>query len=178
MLQALVAVVHRADMRNLVLFLTLSVAIFAGVMMYLLSMLSLSQLIICSTEGDAFAMPAGACQVYLQLATDAEDAAELSASGGLSYAFEIEDKKIRYDVLNRLTTLGIDVNSISSVDGLTPLNAAILLNDAELVGYLLNKGADPDRADSANNLDAHQYLQFLIRNDRSMDRDEVAEILR
>jgi hypothetical protein len=70
-----------------------------------------------------------------------EDVAKLEQGIGLSYVFS--DSKKRSTFLNFLLDKGVNINKVSPLDGTTPLHAAVLQNDPELVKFLLDHGADP-----------------------------------
>jgi hypothetical protein len=66
--------------------------------------------------------------------------------------------------------------------GSTPLVAAILYNEPELVKYLLDNGADPFRSlisvkPYLNGRNAFQILEYLMENQTSQDRTQIASWL-
>ena len=141
-----------------------------------LSRMDLQRLVACAATEDASRVPSAVCMFYLEHFTDSEDAAQLEAGPGLAYAFEITDHDTRRTVMERLLEIGVDINAPSGVDGLTPLNAAILLNDAGLAGFLLTHGADAHARD-AHARDAGDYLDLLREQDGMTDRSALATVL-
>ncbi len=141
-----------------------------------LSRMDVQRLVACAATNDASRIPSSVCMFYLQHFTGSDDAAQLAAGPGLAYAFEINDSHTQRAVLERLLEIGVDINAPSGVDGLTPLNAAILLNDAELVGFLLACGADAQAGD-AHDRDAGDYLALLREQDGMTDRSALSVVL-
>lgn len=153
----------------------LSVTVFAtGVA---ISQLSTEQLIICATTDDAFVIPKMACRFYFDKMADTSDAKQLDERAGIAFAFEIDDPAERSAIVERLIAIGADPNGVSKIDGLTPLNAAVLLNDVQLVQFLLDHGADKNKPDAANHLNAAEYVTRLQRVQPSTNRDVIAAML-
>lgn len=142
-----------------------------------LSMMSLEKLIVCAATDDASRVPSPVCMYYLENLTNREDADQLDAGAGLAYAFDVPDNRTRRMMMERLLEIGVDINAPSDTDGLTPLNSAILLNDPGLVEFLIRHGADMEAKDSANRLNARQYLDFLQRRDGATDRSQISALL-
>lgn len=66
--------------------------------------------------------------------------------------------------------------------GLTPLNAAILFNEPELVSFLISKGSDPKKIIRSpkqylNGLNSYQLLELLINKDKATNRDSIHKML-
>lgn len=144
----------------------------------LISRLSTEELVICAAQDDAFHIPKPACRFYFDHFLSEENAKQLEAHAGLAYAFEISNMADRYAIVDKLISLGVDVNGASKIDGLTPLNAAILLNDPPLVKLLLDRGADPSHKGRPNGFNATEYIQFLERKNDGIDRGAISAILR
>jgi len=145
---------------------------------FFISRLSTEELIICATTNDAFRIPKKACRLYFDKLTDASSAKQLDDSAGIAFAFANDDVQERSAVIERLITLGADPSGISKIDGLTPLNAAILLNDPQLVQLLLDHDVDRHKPDAANHLNAADYLALLQQSQPSINRDAVAAKLK
>lgn len=139
--------------------------------------MSIENLIVCAATDDAFRIPPPVCMHYLRNATDSEDADQLDARAGLAYAFSIPDIDTRRTVMMRLLEIGVDIDTPSGIDGLTPLHSAILLNDPALVRFLIDHGADAGVRDSARHLDARGYLEFLQEREGGADRSAIAAVL-
>ncbi|MGP9825257.1 ankyrin repeat domain-containing protein [Ectopseudomonas khazarica] len=160
------------------LIITLPLTAALGLMLIVYK-LSIEDLILC-TAGDGFHIPHSACKFYLYNLTDEDDARSLSEGPGLSFAFATETpeaKPDRYRVMARLIEIGVDINEPSKIDGLTPLNAAILENDPELVKFLLANGANINKTDRTFNFNAKQFIEHLQTRDSKTNRDEVRQII-
>jgi len=141
-----------------------------------LSRMDLQRLVACAATNNASRTPSPVCRFYLEHVADSEDAAQLAAGPGLAYTFGIDDQPTRRAVMERLLELGVDINAPAGTDGLTPLNAAILLNDAELAGFLLARGADPQARD-AHGHNADDYLDLLREQDGMTDRSALSTVI-
>ena len=141
------------------------------------SRLSIEHLIICSADSESFIIPYNVCEYYLYNHSGREDAIHLDDGAGLSYVFEIQDREEKYNIINHLISIGVDVNGVSNIDGLTPLNAAILINDSDLVKYLIEKGASLEKKDSSHQLGPKEYVEFLQSNDPDTNRSKIHETI-
>lgn len=141
-----------------------------------LSRMDAQRLVACAATNDASRIPSPVCMFYLEHFTGSEDAEQLEAGPGLAYAFGIDEPHTRRAVMERLLEIGVDINAPSGIDGLTPINAAILLNDAELIGFLLARGANVQAAD-AHGRDADDYLALLREKDEMTDRSALSAVL-
>jgi hypothetical protein len=142
-----------------------------------LKSLTTEHLSICASSPGAYRIPSGICRFYFEHFTGAKDARELEQGVGLAFSFGVEDKIAREAILDRLLEIGVNVNGISQIDGLTPINAAILLNDRDLVRKLLAHGANPEIRDKSRGMDAHQFLQLLQAQNPNIDRTGIAQML-
>jgi len=151
-----------------------------SLIIYAMETFSIEELIICSTSSEATFIPQDVCEFYLtHYRADEDDIHDLTQGAGLSFVAATENHKKRYRLLDYFLAKGLDVNSISQNDGLTPLHSAILLNDVELVQYYLSKGADPLKVDRDNRMTAYQYVDFLIAKskDDNNSRIKIKEML-
>lgn len=145
--------------------------------LFSVSRLSIQHLIICSADSEAFTIPQSVCKYYLYNFTGEDDAHQLDDSAGLAFAYQIQNTEEKYNIINHLISVGVNINGISNIDGLTPLNAAILINDSELVKHLLDKGASPEKKDRANQLNARQYIEALQKSDLETNRKKIHQII-
>lgn len=144
---------------------------------FLISRLSTEELVICAAQDDAFHIPKPACRFYLDHLLSEKRASALAGHAGLAYAFEITNAADRYAIVDKLISLGLNVNEPSKIDGLTPLNAAILLNDVPLAKLLLNRGADPLNKGRPNGLTSAEYIRLLESRNAGVDRREISALL-
>lgn len=85
---------------------------------------------------------------------------------------------IRYKLFEFFLSKGMDINARSNIDGLTPLHAAILMNDHELANHLLKKGADKNMTDRDNKLTANEFLDLLNHKRPDIDKKTVQQLLK
>ncbi len=159
-----------------------------GFTIYALTTFDLETLMIYSTSGDTCRIPN--CDSVVEYYTlhfrgTKEDIADLEEGPGLSFVLGNSETSAKF--LNFLLEKGINVNKISPIDGATPLYGAVLLNDPELVKFLLDRGADPTiRKEKGggpapftefDNLTPLELAHALSRNRPEIDRSKVKQIL-
>ncbi|MBN4080607.1 ankyrin repeat domain-containing protein [Beggiatoa alba] len=160
-------------------FIIASISI-TGTMTYAIKTLTINELIICTSNNEAFYIPQAVCEYYLiNYRGSKEDIHDLENGNGLSFVANIDDLDKRYKLMDYFISKGLDVNGVSKIDGLTPLHSAILLNDPDLVQYLLSKRADPLTAERNNGMTAYKYVDFIISKDskKLFNRDDVRNTL-
>lgn len=149
-------------------------------MTYAVKTFSISELVICASTNEAFYIPESVCEYYLiNYRGNKDDIKKLENGAGLSFVANIKDPIKRYKFLNYFISKGLNINGASKIDGLTPLHSAILLNDPDLVQYLLSKGADPLKTEHNNGMTAYEYIEFIVSKDTKnlINRDSVKNIL-
>ena len=72
---------------------------------------------------------------------------------------------------------GLSVNQPSAIAGYPPLHAAILMNDAGLIDFVLEHGADPTQKDQRHELTAPGFLELLKRKNPERDWPQVSDEL-
>ncbi|KEQ12210.1 ankyrin repeat domain-containing protein [Endozoicomonas numazuensis] len=164
-------------MKKAILLVTLTPILIFGFIFTYISSLSINERIICSVDNNAFIIPKPLCKLYLYNFTSKNDAKELDETYGLSYLFGTEDEFERYEILDIFIRSGADIDKPSNVDGLTPINAAILFSDYKLVGYLIASGANLNIKDIQNNMNAFEYVIFLMEKDSGRDREEIMKLI-
>lgn len=133
---------------------------------------------LCVTEDDTHYIPNAVCEQYMfQFRGTPGDIEYLENGAGLAFFFGIEDQDMRRRVMSFFLENGLSINKPSAIDGLPPLHAAILMNDAELVEFLLEHGADPTQEDQRHELTASGYLKLLKQKNPDRDWSGVAERL-
>jgi len=149
-----------------------------GSVIFSLNNYDIEEVIICSSNNNAHYIPSNICKYYLfNYRGNKNDIAKLSKFSNLSFLIHLENIKLRNRLFDFFIKNGSDINGASNIDGLTPLHAAILVNDAELVKYLLKIGADPATIDRNNKLTAIQFLHLLINKAPEVNRKEVKLLL-
>jgi ankyrin repeat protein len=165
------------EVKRIVYFSTAIFLVAAASLFLVLSKMRPESLIICASDSGGSLIPSPLCRYYFLNFTTAADAKDIDARSGLSFAFEISDRGVRDTVIDRLLFLGADVNAPSKVDGLTPINAAILLNDPSLVGFLLSKGASLGGSGLPGSVAPRQFLKLLKEKDKAKERRAVELVL-
>ncbi len=150
-----------------------------GAVIFSLNNYDIEEIIICSSNNDANYIPSNICKYYLfNYRGNKNDVTRLSKTSNLSFLINIENKELREALFDYFIEKGSDINGLSNTDGLTPLHAAILVNDSKLVKYLLHKGADPAITDRDNQLTAIQFLQLLTSKTPETNRKEIKSLLK
>jgi len=161
-------------------FILLVSFVVASLAVYTMATLNIQQLIICSTNEDAMYIPKDVCKFYLHnFRENSEDIVYLENSSGIAYLFEIDPAEIKYELLEFFIKNGADVNHLNVIDGLTPLNTSILLNDYDLTKYLLLKGANPLLKEKNSGMTAYQFIELLSSNESKniKDRSKIQTLL-
>lgn len=138
----------------------------------------IEDIIIDATNDETSYIPADIYEYYLFNYRGSKDDIEFLDSGaGLSFLFGIDDRSERYQYLEYFISKGASLDKPSSIDGYPPLHAAIINNDAELVAFLLSKGASPDQRDKQHNLTAKEFANYLGHANPDVDRNMVLNVL-
>lgn len=149
-----------------------------GFGVYSMSKGDIEDIVICAVNEESRYIPATVCEYYLlnYRGTD-EDVRFLESRSGLAFLFEISDKAKRRMYLDYFISKGVSIDGQSSIDGYTPLHAAIIHNDPELVTFLLKKGASADRKDQEHHLTPKEFVEYLSQKNPSTDRSAVLNAL-
>jgi hypothetical protein len=155
-----------------------------GFTIYAMSTFNLEKLIICSTSDGAYRIPKSVCEYYtIHFRGTKEDIANLEKGIGLTFALN-DTKNTKF--INFLLEKGANINLVSPLDGTTPLHAAVLLNEPELVKFLLDHGADATirkgkSYSSFAEFDGMTPLEMLIKMEQNhpgqTDRNKVKALL-
>ncbi|WP_041394420.1 ankyrin repeat domain-containing protein [Photobacterium profundum] len=152
--------------------------LYLSMALYSLSTSAIDDIIICGTNDDTHYFPKGVCEYYLfNSRLTSEDILTLEANSGLAFLFGIQDKSQRYAYIKYFLSEGVSINAISTVDGLSPLHAAIIRNDSKLVGFLLQNGASLSQKESNYGLTPFDFLIFLSEKNSNVDRNDVFEVM-
>lgn len=165
-------------MKKLITGLFITAILIIATMAYSLSQDNIENLIVCSANKEASYIPCKICEYYLiNFRGSKADIDFLSKGAGLGFLVNIDNKQLRIKLFEFFLSKGMDINARSNIDGLTPLHAAILINDHELVNYLLMKGADKNITDRDKKLTANAFLDLLNQKRSDIDRKIVQQLL-
>lgn len=157
--------------------LVLIALIVTGSVYYSLHDSDIEDLILCASDANTHYIPGDVCRWYLETwRVDSEDLVYLESRSGIMFVFGLEDKKMRLNMARLLIRRGARLNYTGRIDGLTPLHAAVLLNDAELAKLLLDHGADLSMKNKAG-LDVVAFLEKLKRKQPNVDWSGVEKII-
>lgn len=138
---------------------------------------TLQELAACSSGEGGFRIPAVVCDQYARnVRGDPEDIKQFETATGIGGLFDLPENK-RREWLAFVLDRGAGVNEASPIDGLTPLHAAILRNDAHLVRFLLQHGADPSLPDRQHHMTAREFAAELQRRSPDPLRGDILEAL-
>jgi hypothetical protein len=153
------------------------VACCIGLGIYFLNSLNIEELILCS-DGRGYCFPRTLCREYLYTFRGTPgDIAMLNDSIGLQWVLNYEHKDERRRLFDFLLKRGIDVNGQDPNTGMTALHASILVNDPQMVEWLLSVGARLDIKDNRLNLTPIQLIRLLVSREKQPDRSEIMRIL-
>jgi len=151
----------------------------AGFGLFSIMNANIDDVTICAINDDSHYIPSSVCEYYLfNHRLTQEDIQYLETnSSGIAFVFGIKDQPKRDKYLRYFVKKGVSTNKLSVIDGLTPLHAAVVINDAELVKFLLENGADPMLKDSQYKLASIDFVDYLQKKNPSTDRLKVRQQL-
>lgn len=164
-----------ADMKRILLpFALLVLAFPAGLAAWSLHNSDIEDVAICATNPESHLIPSSLCESYLfNLRGRSDDIQHLEQRAGLAFFFDLEPHEKRQRYLSFFADRGLSVDKASPIDGLPPLHAAILMNDEQLVAFLLAEGADRSQTDERQGLTPVEYLEWLQARNPGTDWSEV-----
>lgn len=166
-------------MKKLTIYLLLLLSVgYSSVALYSLINSDIEDVIICSTDDNTHYIPSDACEYYLlNYRADNDDIESLESGARLAFLFEIKDTDKRDAYIEHFISKGVAVNTLSHIDGLSPLHSAILLNDFGLVQLLINKGASVTIKEKSLGLTPLEFIHKLSEKNAQVDRQLISEFL-
>ncbi|MEI8620829.1 hypothetical protein P4S66_08130 [Pseudoalteromonas sp. B129b] len=166
-------------MKKLTIYLLLLLSVgYSSVALYSLINSDIEDVIICGTNNNTHYIPSDACEYFLfNYRSGKDDIESLESGAGLAFLFEIKDIDKRDAYIEHFISKGIKVNTLSHIDGLSPLHSAILLNDFGLVQLLIGKGASITIKEKAHGLTPLEFIHKLRENNAQINRQLISEFL-
>nr|WP_275113907.1 ankyrin repeat domain-containing protein [Psychromonas antarctica] len=158
------------------------VCLYFGTVLYVLDKSHIEDVIICATSDDAYKIPTGFCNLYLvNYRVTKSDVRSLEEGIGIAFLFNLRDENLRYQYLDLFINNGASIDFVNHIDGLSPLLAAVMINDQNLVEYLLAKGADVSKKDNKFELSPVDFINLLSEKEKSrnaeVDRSAILKLL-
>lgn len=150
-----------------------------GLILYVMSQMGIEHLISCSLNERGTRIPNSLCKYYLvNYRATTNDINRLKNGAGLDYIINGDNQK-KYDIAKFFISKGLSVDSINhySKKEVTPLVAAVLYNDVELVRFLIIQGANIQIKSNGYRMTALELAKELHRNVGKEDRSEIIKIL-
>ncbi len=151
-----------------------------GLMVYDISEMDSETLILCASGEGGILIPSKICEYYMvNHRIIKNDIEELASGAGLIFILNGENKEKKYKIAEFFISNGLDVNGVNHYgnDNLTPLHGAVLINDAELVNFLLKHGADISIRPPSINMTPLELARLLQENEPSVDRSKIIQAL-
>lgn len=151
-----------------------------GLMVYDVSKMDSESLILCALDEGGILVPSELCEYYMfNYRAIKNDIEELASGAGLIFILNGENKEKKYKFAKFFILNGLDVNGVNHYgeDNLTPLHGAVLINDVELVNFLLKHGADINIKPPSINMTPLELARLLQENEPSVDRRKVVQAL-
>ena len=145
-----------------------------GLAIYEMSTENIEFVVINATNEETSRIPSSVYEYYLfNFRGTEEDIQYIGNRAGLNFLFGISDQNKKYKFLKYFISKGVSINKPSAIDGFPPLHAAILLNDEELVKFLLDNGADINKKDIKFKLTPNEFIDFLQQKNNTIDRSSI-----
>ncbi|PAU79795.1 hypothetical protein CK501_11370 [Halovibrio salipaludis] len=151
---------------------------YAGLGLWSLHTADIEDVALCVTEENTHRIPNSVCEWYLfQFRGTPSDIEYLENRAGIAFFFGVENHEMRQRLISFFLKNGLSINQHSAISGYPPLHGAILMNDAQLVEFLLSNGADPTQKDERHELTASEYLELLKHKNPQRDWSGVEDQL-
>lgn len=144
-----------------------------------MSSADIEDVIICSADTGSHYIPSSVCKYYLHnFRANKDDVSYLQSRSGLNFIVNMPEKTDKKDLINYFLSKGLDINKPSKIDGLTPIHAAILLNNPDIVKLLIKHGASLTTLDERLKLTPLQFANDLASKNPAIDRSAVIALLK
>jgi len=163
--------------------MTLLALVYAGFVFYVLSGAKLADTVFCAAGQRVFHIPESACRQYVSHFAQNHSQEELDFAlnvaifSAFDHAEPEENRRKSLRLVPPLLAAGANVNTISPTHGATLLNEAIISDNATLVHYLLQIGANPDMPDRTDRRQTAWEFLYWLEAEWKLDRQEVRRAL-
>ena len=151
-----------------------------GLMAYDVSHMNSETIILCASNEGGILIPGKACEYYMfNHRAIKNDIDELASGAGLSFILSGHNNEKKYQIAEFFIANGLDVNGINHYGdyNLTPLHSAVLLNDIEMVQFLLKHNADVNIKPPSINMTPLEFALSLQEKEPSVDRSKIQQVL-
>jgi len=125
---------------------------YVGLALYVMTEMEMVHLMLCSTNQGGTKIPSSICKYYLvNYRINEKGIKELSEGGGLDVVLNVEGyaegRAPKYELAKIFLAKGLDVNGVNHYKAraedksMTPLQAAVVYNDAPRIKFLIKQGA-------------------------------------
>lgn len=154
-----------------------------GLMIYAMTEMEMTQLVLCSAGKGGTRIPSAVCEYYMKHHRGSEKDMQELAIGGLDPILNIDSDR-KYEFAEFLISKGLDVNGVNRYGEpshvTTPLHASVLYNDIHRAKFLLAHGADPNikiKSRVYNDLTALELAKAMQQRLPTEDRSELIRLL-
>lgn len=149
-----------------------------ALLFYLLSKMSVFELVLCSADEGGILIPGTVCEYYMKNYRSGEEDIQELAKGGLEPILNLDNEKKKYELAEFFISKGLDVDGMNHYhykrkNDSTPLHNSVIYNDPERVRFLIDQGADPEaKSQYHNNMTPLELAQNLESRfpDRNMEK--------
>jgi hypothetical protein len=151
-----------------------------GLMLHSLSQMNSETIILCASNEGGIPIPSQLCEYYLFNHRDIrKDVDELSRGAGLIFILNGSNEEKKYKIAEFFIAHGLDVNGINHYGdhNFTPIYGAILLNNVNMLRFLLKHDADLSIQPPEINMTALEFARSLQIKEPAIDRSKILAIL-
>ena len=149
---------------------------------YVMSRMSIFDLILCSANQGGIRLPSGVCEYYMKNYRADEDDLQELAIGGIDPILNLDNEAKKYEIAEFFISKGLNIDGVNhyyneSMNDSTPLHASALYNDTKRAKFLIAHGANVEaRSKYHNNMTPLELARYLQKNNQK-DMNELIQIL-
>ncbi len=152
-----------------------------GLMIYDMSEMEPSEMILCSSNEGSIFIPSKLCKYYMFNHRNIKKDVETLESGmGLAFILNGKDITDKYKLAEYYLLNGIDINGVNhyGTANLLPLHSAVLFNNIKNVRFLLKHGAATNIKPPSIDLTPLGLALALQKEQPAVDRREIIQALK